>query len=94
MNWCFPAGKAAVREHRQVELKPVVLLRRTAGPPGGKEAAFEVRSGCLRASVSSGEQAVLRAGERGTSCVIPLICRFCYVGVVICSLGLKRPKTF
>lgn len=54
MNWCFPAGKAAVREHRQVELKPVVLLRRTAGPPGGKEAQVWVfmsfseqwRAGC------------------------------------------------
>ena len=37
-------GKAAIREHCQVELKPVILLLRTTGTPGRKEDAFEVKA--------------------------------------------------
>lgn len=40
-------GRAAIREHCQAVLKPVILLLRTTGSPGRKEDAFEVRSVCL-----------------------------------------------
>lgn len=41
MSCYLPDGKAAIRECGQVEFQAVIL--RTAGTPGGREDAFEVR---------------------------------------------------
>jgi len=74
-------GKAAIREHGQVELKPVILLLRTTGTPGRKEDAFEAV--CLFMSFTKQQRPDCPKGQGkgnllcNSSDLQVLLCGFC-----------------